>query len=61
MLNKLGSPLVCKKDGELYFKLAGLVSWGVGCGQKRPGVYSNIANNVDWIKKAMNNANVEVF
>lgn len=56
-----GSPLVCKQDGERYFKLAGVVSWGIGCGEKRPAIYSNIANTVEWIRKTINNASVEVF
>lgn len=56
-----GGPLVCKPNGERYFKLAGLVSWGVGCGEKRPAIYSNIANSVEWIKKTMINSNVQVF
>lgn len=59
VLNKLGSPLVCKKDGDRYFKLAGLVSWAIGCGEPRPSIYSNIANSVEWIRKELNQNNVE--
>ncbi|XP_054718614.1 uncharacterized protein LOC129228011 [Uloborus diversus] len=43
-----GSPLVCDKDGT--WKVAGLVSWGIGCGQPGvPGIYVNIAKYRSWI------------
>ncbi|KAK4319578.1 hypothetical protein Pmani_009518 [Petrolisthes manimaculis] len=44
-----GSPLVCQGfDGSV--QLAGLVSWGLGCGQRGlPGVYTNVAHYTDWI------------
>lgn len=44
-----GSPLVCR-DREGTFMLAGLVSWGIGCGQQGvPGVYTNVPLFLDWI------------
>lgn len=48
--NDGGSPLICpRSDGS--FVLAGLVSWGLECGQKDvPGAYTNIANLLKWIK-----------
>jgi len=51
-----GGPLVCgTEDHHTGATLAGLVSWGVGCGERGvPGVYTNIANYVNWIYDTMN-------
>lgn len=48
--NDGGSPLVCPRaDGSFY--LAGLVSWGLDCGQENiPGAYTNIQKLLSWIK-----------
>ncbi|XP_055945727.1 uncharacterized protein LOC129976271 [Argiope bruennichi] len=44
-----GSPLVCDHGGT--WKVAGLVSWGIGCGQPGvPGIYVNIAKYRSWIE-----------
>jgi len=44
-----GSPLVCDVNG--VWKVAGLVSWGIGCGQPGvPGVYVNMGHYAGWIE-----------
>lgn len=44
---------MCRGD-DGAFRLAGLVSWGVGCGQVGvPGVYVNVAHYLDWIESAV--------
>ncbi|XP_015337391.1 hepatocyte growth factor activator isoform X1 [Marmota marmota marmota] len=42
-----GGPLACEKNGVAY--LYGIISWGDGCGRGKPGVYTRVANYVDWI------------
>ncbi|XP_037794734.1 transmembrane protease serine 9-like isoform X2 [Penaeus monodon] len=48
-----GGPMVVD-DGSGSYLLAGLVSWGMGCATPdRPGVYTNVANYVDWISEVI--------
>jgi len=48
-----GGPLSCEVDGQ--YKLAGIVSWGIGCGmQDVPGVYVNVAELVPWLEEEIN-------
>ncbi|KAK2892939.1 hypothetical protein Q8A67_012927 [Cirrhinus molitorella] len=47
-----GGPLSCF-TGERY-KLAGVVSWGVGCGRaQRPGVYTTLYHYKQWIESSI--------
>ncbi|XP_068443099.1 ovochymase-1 [Clinocottus analis] len=48
-----GGPLTCFTGSR--YELAGLVSWGVGCGRaRRPGVYTKIQQHIGWILDIMN-------
>ena len=47
-----GGPLVLKGSNQLV----GIVSWGDVCAaKKRPGVYTNVANYVTWIRNKCDN------
>lgn len=45
-----GGPLVCAAGPGGAYQLAGLVSWGIGCGRPGvPGVYVDVSYYADWI------------
>lgn len=51
-----GSPLVCPVSGKKdTYQQAGIVSWGLGCGDPIPAVYASVAIFRQWIDNTMVN------
>ena len=49
-----GGPLVCPLGDGGAPLLAGVTSWGQGCGKPgKPGVYTEVAYFVQWIEETM--------
>lgn len=49
-----GSGLYCQDPESGLTKVVGVVSWGIGCGQKGvPGVYTNLAVFYQWIESVV--------
>lgn len=47
-----GGPLVCQRDG--VWTLAGITSWGAGCGERnKPGVYTKVTSVLPWVYSKM--------
>lgn len=58
-----GSPLVCplSSDEEPRYAFAGIVSWGVGCGEQDvPGVYADVALFRSWIDQQLADRQISV-
>lgn len=54
-----GGPLFCAtRSNENKFIQVGIVSWGVGCGSRIPGIYASLEANSDWLTTEINTMSV---
>lgn len=44
-----GGPLQTIRLYSNPSKIVGIVSFGIGCGSGRPGIYTRVANYIEWI------------
>lgn len=44
-----GGPLQTIRSYSKLPKVVGIVSFGIGCGQGQPGIYTRVAHYIDWI------------
>lgn len=45
-----GGPLQIYPSGAKLAKIVGIVSFGMGCGTDRPGIYTRVPYYLDWIE-----------
>lgn len=48
-----GGPLMCRQRSSQIYLQVGITSWGIGCGNKFPGVYADISKAACWIDKVV--------
>jgi len=48
-----GGPLQCKRPFGGPWYLAGITSWGFGCGGETPGVYVQTERYLNWIRNRL--------
>ncbi|CAH0398414.1 unnamed protein product [Chilo suppressalis] len=45
-----GGPLQVSENGDSYYRVVGVTSFGSGCGTSTPGVYTRVARYLNWIE-----------
>jgi len=48
------------KNDPARYEQAGIVAWGIGCGDVLPGVYANVAHFRDWINKHLGDRGITI-
>jgi hypothetical protein len=60
-----GGPLVCpSKSNPGQYEQAGIVAWGLGCGENTPGVYADVTlalRFIDWATKCVDGTGVDYY
>ena len=52
-----GGPLVCQIEGTNRYQEVGIISWGIGCAEQIPGLYTDVAHFRDWIDNEIKKLN----